>query len=99
MSRRRRWATLGASIGGASVIVGFVVVVWLASVLVAAWLGARKHRRGLLYGVFLSWVGVVLLLVLPPGHPHEDVSGTEWDETFQPTDDAFFKNMQYYSRQ
>lgn len=75
-----------------------VVVLWIVSVVVAARLGRRKHRRGVVYGVFLSWIGVALLLLLPSGHPHEDVRGAEWDETHEPSDQAFFENMQYYSR-
>jgi hypothetical protein len=80
------------------VTVVIVLVAWIASVRVAAWLGRRKHRRGVVYGVFLSWVGVLVLLLLPSGHPHEDVRGAEWDETHEPSDEAFFENMQYYSR-
>jgi hypothetical protein len=89
---------LGATNGGADVTVAIVVLAWLASVVVAVPLGRRRHRRGLVYGVFLGWFGVALLLLLPPGHPHEDVLGAAWDETRVPTNEPFFQNQQYYSK-
>lgn len=75
-----------------------VLLVWIASVVAAVALGRRKNRRGFLYGLFLPVVGVVLLALLPPRPAPEEVLGTKWDETYTPTDDAFFKNQQYYSK-
>ena len=84
---------------GETLTIALTLVVWAASVAAGVILGKRKHRRGLLYGLLLPVVGPVVLALLPPRPPHEDVLGTKWDETYTPTDDAFFENQQYYSRQ
>lgn len=74
------------------------LLVWAASIAAGVLLGRRKHRRGFLYGLFLPVVGPVVLALLPARPEHENVLGTKWDETYAPTDDAFFKNQQYYSK-
>ena len=40
--------------------IAIVVLLWIVSVVVAARLGRRKHRRGVVYGVFLSWIGYLI---------------------------------------
>lgn len=45
--------------------VAFLLIIWLSAIFVAAAIGRSKNRSGLAYGFFLSWIGVVLLAVLP----------------------------------
>jgi hypothetical protein len=80
------------------IVVG-VAILWVVPIVVAVGLGNAKHRPGFLYGL-LSWVGVILLAVLParPAPLPEDLQGTPWDETHRPSDDSFFQNAQYYSK-
>lgn len=78
--------------------IGVVLLVWVLSALAGVAIGARKNRRGLLYGLFLPVVGPILLALLPARPTHDDALGTAWDETYSPSDDSFFKNQQYYSK-
>ena len=76
-----------------------LAVLWVTSIIVAVRLGRTRHRAGLLYGLFLSWLGVALLALLPARPAPEDPRGSAWDETTGPDpDDAYFKSLQYYSR-
>ena len=78
--------------------IALVLVLWAESVLASVAVGRRKHRMGFVYGLLLSWAGVLLLALLPPRPAHEEVLGTKWDETYAPTNDSFFRNQQYYSK-
>ena len=86
--------------------IALALLVWAASVAAAVAVGRRKHRRGLLYGLFLPVVGPIVLALLPPRPAHEDTLGQKWDESYAgqsdslygSLDDAFFKNQQYYSK-
>jgi biotin transporter BioY len=55
----------------------YLLFAWLLSAAVAAWLAERKgygERLGLAFGLLLSVVGVLIVLVLP-GRP-----GSRWKE-------------------
>jgi hypothetical protein len=55
----------------------YLLFAWLLSAAVAAWLADRKgygERAGLAFGLLLSVVGVLIVLVLP-GRP-----GSRWKE-------------------
>ena len=55
----------------------YLLFVWLLSAAVAAWLADRKgygERLGLAFGLLLTVVGVLIVLVLP-GRP-----GSRWKE-------------------
>src|SRR5262245_18158746 len=41
-----------------------LVLLWVVPVLLATWLGRQKGRRGWLYGLLLSWIGVFILASL-----------------------------------
>jgi fucose permease len=61
--------------GAVGPIVLYLLFVWLVSAASSAWLAERKgygERLGLLFGLVLSAVGLVLVLLLP-GRP-----GSKW---------------------
>jgi hypothetical protein len=43
----------------------FLALVWLLPTIVAGRIGDAKNRRGWPWGLFLSWLGVIILLALP----------------------------------
>lgn len=47
-----------------------LIVIWALAVVVATIVGGRKGRRGAGFalGLFLSWIGVVIIAVMPPTH-------------------------------
>lgn len=47
----------------------YIVVLWVVPVFVAVTIGNHKRRAGLLYGLFLGWLGVLILAVLPSAPP------------------------------
>ena len=51
-----------------SLVVG-AVILWIVPIFVAHSIGKAKMRAGIGYGVFLGWLGVLVLAVLPPGEP------------------------------
>lgn len=55
----------------AAVAIGLLVLLWLAvwvliPIFVAHSQGRSKNRAGVLYGLFLGWLGVLILALLPP---------------------------------
>jgi hypothetical protein len=46
--------------------VGWVIVLWIIPIFVAVSQGRAKDRAGLAYGLFLGWIGVIILAFLPP---------------------------------
>ena len=66
--------TLLAAIGAKAL---YLLFLWLISASVASWLSARKgygERVGLMFGLLLSAVGLLIVLLLP-GRP-----GSKWKE-------------------
>jgi hypothetical protein len=43
-----------------------VIVFWIIPIFVAVSQGRTKDRAGLAYGIFLGWIGVIVLAFLPP---------------------------------
>lgn len=43
-----------------------VLVVWVLPVYVAHQIGVPKRRHGLIWGLFLGWIGVIVVALLPP---------------------------------
>lgn len=56
--------------GGGFLVVA--VVFWIIPIFVAHGRGKAKHRAGVAYGLFLGWIGVLILAVLPPLVDHEN---------------------------
>ena len=46
--------------------IGWVIVLWVIPIPVAIAQGRAKDRAGLAYGLFLGWIGVIVLAFLPP---------------------------------
>lgn len=51
-------------LGGIGVI--WVLVFWVVPIFVGIAIGRPKRRMGFLYGLFLGWLGVIILALLPP---------------------------------
>ena len=47
-------------------IVFGAVILWVVPIFVATSQGRSKHRAGFAYGLFLGWIGVIILALLPP---------------------------------
>lgn len=47
-------------------IVAAILILWVIPIVVGHKIGAPKSRAGLLYGLFLGWLGVVIVAMLPP---------------------------------
>jgi hypothetical protein len=48
-----------------------IIISWVLAAIVAARIGSRIKGRptlGLLLGLFLSWIGVIIIAVWPPSH-------------------------------
>src|SRR5579875_3851878 len=57
--------TVGAmSYGGYGFI--WLFVLWIIPIPIAISQGRSKDRAGLAYGLFLGWIGVIILAFLPP---------------------------------
>lgn len=41
------------------------VILWVIPIFVAHSIGKPKQREGSLYGIFLGWLGVIILALLP----------------------------------
>jgi hypothetical protein len=50
---------------GTTAIAVFLAVFWLLPVIVGGRIGDAKNRRGWVWGLFLGWLGVIILLCLP----------------------------------
>jgi hypothetical protein len=60
---------LGAAANTIGATALYLLLIWLASSAAAAWLADRKgygERLGLMFGLLLSALGFVIVLVLPP---------------------------------
>lgn len=44
----------------------WIVILWIVPVFVGHAIGKSKGRAGLLYGLFLGWLGVIIVAILPP---------------------------------
>lgn len=44
-------------------------VFWVIPMFVGHSIGKPKHRSGFLYAFFLGWLGVLIVVLLPPGKP------------------------------
>jgi hypothetical protein len=42
------------------------IIVWIVPIFLANAMGKPKNRAGLAYGLFLGWIGVICLALLPP---------------------------------
>jgi hypothetical protein len=49
-----------------TVLLGVLAILWVVSILVAESIGNAKGRQGIVYGIFLSWLGVLTVYMLPP---------------------------------
>jgi len=56
-------AMAGGGLGGIIFLWGFL---WIVPIFVAVSQGRTKDRAGLAYGIFLGWIGVIILAFLPP---------------------------------
>jgi len=55
----------------AGVGVAFVVVFWIAPIVVGHQIGKRKGRAGWAWGLLLGWIGVIIVAVLSPRNTFE----------------------------
>lgn len=46
------------------ILVG-AILLWIVPIFVTVSIGNAKHRAGFFYGLFLGWIGVLVLAVLP----------------------------------
>ena len=44
----------------------WLIILWIIPIPIAISQGRSKDRAGLAYGLFLGWIGVIILAVLPP---------------------------------
>lgn len=51
-----------------------IVLLWIVPTMVAISQGRAKNRPGYAYGILFSWLGVLMLAVLPPLKPHTGVA-------------------------
>jgi Na+/melibiose symporter-like transporter len=47
-------------------VVGGTIIFFIIPIFVAVAQGRAKDRAGLAYGIFLGWIGVIILAFLPP---------------------------------
>lgn len=47
-----------------NILIG-AIVLWIVPLFVANSIGKSKRRAGLIYGLFLGWIGVLILAILP----------------------------------
>ena len=48
-----------------------IIISWILAVIVAARIGSRLKGRpnlGIILGLLLSWIGVIIIAVVPPTH-------------------------------
>ena len=43
-----------------------VVILWIVPIFLTNAMGKPKNRTGIAYGLFLGWIGVICLALLPP---------------------------------
>jgi hypothetical protein len=47
-------------------LIWVAILLWGVPIFVAYLIGAPKRRSGFLYGLFLGWIGVLIVAILPP---------------------------------
>ena len=52
-------------LAGFALFMWFVLLAWVAPIYVGNRIGVRKRRAGWAWGLLLSWLGVLILAVLP----------------------------------
>ena len=52
----------------------FIALFWVAPAFVAHYIGQKKNRRGIVWGIALGWIGVIVVTLLPERAP--DATGT-----------------------
>jgi hypothetical protein len=55
------------------------IVLWIVPIFLAAAMGKPKNRAGLAYGLFLGWIGVICLALLPPAKPRSEMRSFRLD--------------------
>jgi hypothetical protein len=53
------------------------IILWVVPIFVTVSMGRAKNREGWAYGVFLGWLGVIILALLPPLAFASDVHETK----------------------
>lgn len=51
-----------------SLVIG-AIILWIVPIFVANSIGKAKNRSGVAYGLFLGWIGVIILALLAPAEP------------------------------
>lgn len=75
MRRRRRKATRSVAKRFAVELLIVVGLLWVLPIYVAWQIGQAKHRAGFLWGLFLGWLGVIVVALLPPVKPWDPGAG------------------------
>jgi hypothetical protein len=52
-------------------ILVFITIFWIIPVFVGHAIGRPKHRSGAIWAIFLGWLGVIIVALLPPSKPPE----------------------------
>ena len=61
-------------------VILFVFFSWLLPIIVCIHLGASRDRKGLLWGFFLSWLGVLILACMrPQPRPEPQLLAKPWE--------------------
>lgn len=60
-------------------IVAGAVVLWIVPIFVANAIGGPKGRAGAAYGIFLGWLGVLVVALLPPLTAEQQLASLERD--------------------
>ena len=55
------------------------IVLWIIPIFLAYGIGKPKNRAGLAYGIFLGWIGVICVALLPPAKPRSEMKSFHLD--------------------